>query len=390
MKLRRIALFGPRFLNPMNFYLDILFGLKRGFDALGVEAYVGSSHMDPAALRVFCRHYQPDVVFEINRTRTDLPDLAREIIHVAWLQDFRLHDKDVTKLSSDSEITYFIIQPEQMGYSHEVRGHWDILLPGTDPTVYYPEELQELSDFSMAGYIPPPFTAEVWNKVLITNEATGRTLTVGNLATLLAENTDFCHANLDVRQIRAIVQGAMEAFVGGPLGVEVPSAIMALFDEVLLRMLDRTTLINGVLRVSKSLRIFGPPAWSLWPEFKPYHMGYLENVHDLRRAYRTTRVNLHNGRLGQHFRVLDCMASGGFILLNQTRYSNARGGSREAFEPGVHFGEYDFAHVADVAREWLADHERRNRVRKQATEAVLAGHTWKHRAQTILADLARL
>ena len=79
MKPLKVALFAE----TSSYYIDMLFGLARGFESLEVETYVGTSQLSPQELYTFCRQYKPSVVFELNRSRTDLPDLDQDILHRA-------------------------------------------------------------------------------------------------------------------------------------------------------------------------------------------------------------------------------------------------------------------------------------------------------------------
>jgi hypothetical protein len=389
MRPRRLALFAPLPPFPPNFYLDLLFGMKRGFEALGVDTYVGTSLLPSPVLKVFSNQYRPDVVLEINRVRNKVPDLPKAVLHVAWMQDVRVNEQRSTEEPSESEITYFIVDPEVMGYPPGARGKKAILFPGTDTSVYFPDDKEPVSDFSFLGYIPGPLLPPMLNMVIFEHPIKGK-LTMGDLVQDLGARAELRHENFDLRDIHACVKMGLERFLGEPLGMEVPDPILTLFDTVVIRILDRRALLEAVLRVSRSLRIYGPESWQHWPEFKPYHLGYLDDVREMRDVYGTTRVNLHNGRLGQHYRVLDCMASGGFLLVNQCRHERDAGGIRRTFEPGTHYVPYTLDTLSDVAREVLADEALRRRIGKQAFEAVSAHHTWKHRAQQILSDLAEL
>jgi glycosyltransferase involved in cell wall biosynthesis len=91
-----------------------------------------------------------------------------------------------------------------------------------------------------------------------------------------------------------------------------------------------------------------------------------------------------------HGRVLDCMATGGTILVSRSLWSGTPFGLDAYFEPGRHYIEYDFDTLAAVAAEALADEPRRRRIGAAAAEAVRAGHTWRDRAAQIVEDARAL
>ena len=156
------------------------------------------------------------------------------------------------------------------------------------------------------------------------------------------------------------------------------------------RLLDRETLINGVLRVSDSLELYGP-GWNMHPEFNSYAKGVIDTQDGLLDVYRRSRINLANNThgLGLHSRTLECMAVGGFVFTHESPHDNKPGGMLTSFEPGVHYGVFTPENLHEEAHRWLADDARRTQVGRQAAEVVRQRHCWHHRAQQILEDLRR-
>lgn len=386
MKPLRIALFAPGVVMPPNVYLDQLFGLKRGFEKAGVETYVGTQLLDPQVLKTFIRHYHPDVLLEINRTRSKLPELPRSITHVAWIQDYRFQGELLIGERSQSDVTFFIIEPTILGYQYD--GHQGVLSPGVNEAVFFPEELKTLSDFSFLGYIPSPITEEERSRLLIADDAEKSvSVSFGQVVDGLMGRPEMLQGNFDYWKIHAAIHEVVENLTGKPLAEPLPQEVLGFFDERLVRILERRAVLQALLRVSTSFRIFGPNTWKSWPDFEPYYGQYLDDQADMRRVFQSTCVNLHSSGLGMHFRVLDCMASGGVVLVNETPRQSQPGGLAQHFEPGGHYVPYTPGNVDEIARELLFNESRCKKIAKAAANEVLARHTWTHRAKQILSVL---
>ena len=386
MKPRRVALFAPGISMPPNVYLDQLFGLKRGFEKEGVETYVGTQLLDPQVLKTFVRHYHPDVILEINRTRSKLPDLPRSIVHIAWIQDYRFQEELLIGDRSQSEVTFFIIEPTILGYRFD--GHQGVLSPGVSETIFFPEKLETLSDFSFLGYIPPPITEEERNRPLPVGNADGSlSVSFGQVVDQLMGRPEMLQSSFDYWKIHAAIHEVVENLIGCPPAAPLSQEVLGFFDERLVRILERRAVLQALLRVSTSFRIFGPHTWKSWPDFESYYGGYLDDQADMRRVYQSTCVNLHSSGLGMHFRVLDCMASGGVVLVNESPRQSQPGGLAQHFEPGGHYVPYPAGKVDEVARELLLDEPRRKKIAQAAANEVRAKHTWIHRVKQILSVL---
>jgi hypothetical protein len=172
----------------------------------------------------------------------------------------------------------------------------------------------------------------------------------------------------------------------------VPTSLMWTIENDIMRAMARAAVVNAAVSVSPSLRLYGIGHWHTYPEFGPYYRGEAVTETEVRRIYRSTRINLHNAMTQMHSRVLDCMASGSVILVNKM-LRNDRGEPdclRAHFEPGVHYFEFGGDDFAEQARKLLANDDLRRDVGEAAAAAVRAKHTWSHRVDQILADLTRL
>ncbi len=387
MKIDRIALFST----DHPFYVDMLFGLARGFESIGVDTNVMTQLPRTETLNSFCRQYRPSAVLEINRSRSELPRFPEEIPHICWFQDY---NEGRNREPSASDITYYLTDPHSLGFPVNESRLSGYLLPGVDETRYFYGERERQSDLSFIGYIPQPIPKSVLDTAFIDIEALGRSLTHREIFDVIIDRVNRPdYINLEVPEIRELVYSE----TARRLGIQrehlpgFPPEIMDWFDRRLLRMHDRRRLLKSALNVSESMRIYGTIEWREWPEFARYYRGYLSNQDDIRAVFQTTGINLHNNPngFGMHFRVLECMASGGCIMVNRGRSDDDEAGINAFFEPGVHYVPYTFNDCEAVCREHLPDTERARRIGREASRLVHAEHTWTHRARQIVGDLAQ-
>ena len=156
------------------------------------------------------------------------------------------------------------------------------------------------------------------------------------------------------------------------------------------RLLDRRKMLNEVLKISSSLKLFGP-GWNQHVEYAPYAGGIIRDAQRLFNVYRESRINLANNThgVGLHSRTLECMAVGGFILMHQSPHDEKPGGIQTSFIPGVHYGQFSPQNLREEALRWLANPSGRQQAGLRAVAVIRAKHCWRHRAEQILRDLQR-
>ena len=89
----------------------------------------------------------------------------------------------------------------------------------------------------------------------------------------------------------------------------------------LVRRVQRERLMDRLVEICTgrgwSLRIAGEN-WDMSPKFKPYCVGYVPPGAELARFCRRSRINVHtNGDSNIHVHVLECLASGSFVLAEE-------------------------------------------------------------------------
>lgn len=382
--IKRLALFTSR---PTVINAAFFSAMKRGFSQLGVEVEGGPLALSDRAMLTFCREFRPDAVMELNRTRHHLPSLPREIPHIAWICDPVNHHGN---RFHGSEILYgmghhwFPDPPAR--YGARVVG-W--LPPGYCPESYFFEEREEESDFSFVGQLSPPWTEAELNRPM--SPKGGKSPTFGEILNAFHScQSELCHPDhyLDVLEV-PFAQLEELLLARGLRMEDLDQSLVYDLTIRMARMHNRSRLMDQVMAHSASIRFYGSEGWARWPRYAPCHGGYLERPEQLRQVYQTTRINLHEG-VFLHFRLLDCMASGGFLFYRERRWKPDPEMGPPIFQPGVHYVSFNDGNLRDKTRYYLDHPEERRRIAGEAAREVARHHTWRSRAQRILQDLDRL
>ncbi|EKD38830.1 MAG: hypothetical protein ACD_75C00595G0001, partial [uncultured bacterium] len=152
------------------------------------------------------------------------------------------------------------------------------------------------------------------------------------------------------------------------------------------RIKIRQTTIDSVMPISRNIRIYGPDNWEKWPEYNPFYQRFIDNPHELRDIYQSTRLNLHEG-VSLHMRLLDCFASGGCLLyLNPDERANTGKGILFFFEEGEHYLKAEEDDFTTQVKEYLANKELCDKIGLNASRIIHSEHTWQHRAQKVVKD----
>jgi len=364
---------------PSEFYAYLLKGLSQGFKTQGYPCNWLNVHLDQGQLAAWVRRTNACAVIEINRVLGTDVDWPAGVAHCAWIQDYRAYGKLVASDLGLSDHLYFIVQPSVFGIDVPAERAWSILSPGVRTERPPSAEPTAERDFCFAGFIPAPPDANAVFSLM----PDGRPVTLGDfLAQFPVEALQQSQTSLKISN--AAIDDTCARIGCAPVAKH---TVRAFFDEDLVRIYERRKVLEAVLGVSHSLDIYGPPTWKQWAQFAGHYRGHVTDPRELDRVFQTTRVNLHNGILTMHFRVLDCLAAGAFIMVNDTPLDHLPGGIRTQLEPGRHYGSYQINNAAAAAKSYLADKEARQRIAAEGRREMLAAHTWAHRAAQVLRDL---
>ena len=380
-KAKKLALFLPR-TNP--FYTALFFAMKRGFERCGLEVIGWTELPAEETLLELIRQFQPDVIFEMNRTRNDIPGLPATIKHVAWIVD--TNGRPIGEFSG-SEIIYFIGAPwvESACCGENTLVDW--LAPGTDPDHYYPGAADNKTDFSFIGHMPLPWSEDEPNRLIWQDDQ--HQIRFGQLVKNCERLWQSINlTGFDNDRYLATAEKILSDLAGE--NIEISDRVIR-YDLGCraVRTMNRASLIEQLLSFTDSLSLYGPDNWCAWERFAPYYNSFLQSPDEMRLVYQQSHLNLHEG-VGMHFRSIDCMASGSVLFYRSGPDDQTIGGINNYFEAGQHFISFTPEAMEYEAQALLTDRKRLHKMGQEAAREVHTHHTWQCRAEQVLADLATL
>jgi len=375
----RIALMMPK---DTAFYRQLAIQMGRGFQQEGWTVVTGYSLLTGAALIQFCEEFKPDVLFEMNRPRCDIPELPLNIRHIAWIVDTNGRANDYFV---GSEITYYWGANWFLSRPKSAYGFSAWLPPGVCSVDYRYGTQDKVCDFSYVGHMPQPWSQQEKDRIV----------SKGLLKIQFGELLEDLERMLIKNNLRGFSNDdylAMAESLIGSLGAEIADLDDALRYDLgcrIVRQHTRQTITSLALKSSSSVAFYGSKGWLAWPAYKAYYKGFLTQAKQLRDVYQTSRINLHDG-VGIHFRTMDCMGSGGLLFYLGSADDDAFGGMHTFFEPDKHFVRVDTESFSDKADFYLRHPKLRQKIAQSASALVHAKHSWRQRASTVIKDLAAL
>lgn len=329
-----------------------------------------------------------DIVFDVNRSRPGW--LPQNIVHVAWVQDFRPGTTPYYgERKGGSDLIYAMADPDALGLSPDyIDG---VLLTGIDKVLLsYPAQNTTI-DFSLCGYIPPPLDQFIFPEVRWPGPVSFGV---------------FCHYEMD--KIYTPLTGTLR-------GSEYIKMLHKLFVKTLSenyeidiindawkrlvhsvgywiidypRRIDRVKVAELALSVSKNC-VFQGDNWCKYQQFKKVSEPHTKEQYRLLRVYAKSKINLHTNShgFGLHSRVLEAMAVRGFIMTHTVVGNHQVGLLSKAFEPEVHFGEFTVDTFAERSRFWLENNGAREKAIAESRKIIASQHLWEHRGAQVLKDL---
>ena len=378
-----MAIFGLDFPNIIN----QIMGLRAGFQQLGVDVLAAWPHPNALVLENVLDGFRPDFVFEINRSRNQIPEIDDEFVHVCWMQDIQSLGERLDVDFGGSDLAYFMLPPSASGYPTKLDGAVSHLMAATDPDIFTAATEHPIFDFSFVGQIFAPISEQLRaTPIIVRGENCG---TYGDVFDRFEEK-GISHSTHTATETLGELVDFVRSRCPDANAAMIDDTTKNIFDEYLPRMSERSRILKMALGISTKVGFFGTGPWDEWPDFRNHFGGYVNRPRKMATIFRRTKVNLHNGGGTMVCRVLDCMATGSAIMVGKGRWDGTMYGLDHYFEAGSHYYGYDFDTFDDVARTALEDDEGRRRVAAAAADAVRAGHTWHHRAEQILRDVAAL
>lgn len=336
--------------------------------------------VDKRALQRSLADFRPDVLLFLDRFRSQFADLLpKHLPSLAWFLDEipQLRDPATVASQQPHDLT-FAWSPSltdalaRCGYPHVAT------LPfAANPDTYGRNDDDAAEEASVAFIthlsLPPD-----------------ETYAPGFVAAIGAELARHAAIPSGWNELRPLVE-----VVAGELGVALDDARR----ETLICIANAVGRHHDRLRIAETLQDAGVPlacygrGWAELPRFAAQARGLVPPGDALRRVYRRHKVVLHiNIRCNMHPRVLEGMLAGGFVLARSDgAYDTAPGGIAECFDLERELCLFsDLDDLVAKARRAFTDEPWRRSFIVAGRERVLGSHTYRHRAEAMLAELRRV
>ncbi|WP_190303186.1 MULTISPECIES: glycosyltransferase family protein [Methylomonas] len=361
--------------NP--WYWSVAAQIAQGFSALGLQASYYCGTLTEAELAGWVACHKPQLIFDMNCSRADRPGLGSDIFHICWVVDFNGRSLEAF---AGSDITYLFAAEWLQSCGSRENYHW--LPPGVSAECYFPQAGAFSHIASFVGHIPKP-----WSEAELQ-----RNIAAGDRVLRFADVLPMLEDTLTRHKSRYVVQADYNALLSElatqHFGVNIRFGAVLDYDLSgrLIRLLNRRALVDQLVEI-EGLAIYGPDNWALWPQYRPFYQRFLSSVDELRAVYNQSQINFHEG-CSMHFRVVDAMACRSLLFVKNHGYHEGDAGLDRFFEPGVHYVAFQAENLIELYQYYSNNTNLADKVRDAAFQAITAQHTWRHRAEQIIEDLA--
>ncbi|MBD9362047.1 glycosyltransferase family protein [Methylomonas fluvii] len=367
---------------PRNtlWYQGVARQIARGFRAFDIEVSFHCGLLDEADLLQWINNYNPQLIFEMNRPRGDISFLPRHIVHICWVVDF--NGRPITDFNG-SDITYLFGPKWIEKFPFNSFYRW--FGPGACEQEYFPEACEFKYQSSFIGHIPRPWSPGELSRNISSND---KRLLFSEVLPELEKNFIEFKSRLKIPEDYVdILYDIAENVFGSEVVLD--NVLKYDLSGRLIRLLNRQQLLDKILDIT-NLAIFGPANWLEWPNYKNCYHRFLETSEEMRWVYCRSRFNFHENGNGMHFRVMDCMASGGLIFIPKGEYDDRTGGIKNFFMSDKHYVEFDIGDLEDKYQFYVNNPRQAQKIRYSAAVIIRENHTWTHRVKSILDDLMYL
>jgi hypothetical protein len=363
-----------------SFFLHLITSVAGGFAAHGCRVAMRAGRQDPEKIENWARNNGISIIFDINQMIRGGGGWSPGLLYISWLESAYWNENGeryYLLANEAADWSYFLFNPAKFGNLVPKTRPWSILSPGvTARTIFIPKDFVR-PDISFAGFIP----RKHFGNPVVARKSTGEVIHLDEFLT-------HCPPELHDQSTFSLegIHG-MLAEVCAKLDCGLFGSAVTIFEETLNRSHERSQMMNAAIGVTRNVAIHGAETWRGWEEFSPYYKGLIQDPRQLDPLYAASRINLHNGTLNLHFRVFDCLAAGGFMLILKTPQDDQPGELESVFQPGEHYDNFEISNAGDVMKRYLDDPVERNRIAREGRRLVLEKHTWAHRVESILHDV---
>lgn len=364
-----------------DFYIGLYYDMKNGFEEAGCIVEGNYEYLESNELLQKIDHFNPDFVFEMNRTKSEIANFPQDLVHVCWLVDY--WERTPSQING-SDILYLFSKPWMNLHDNFNGKILSILYPATNTDKYFIKNNNSVVlSMIMLGHIPKPWTEKELNREIKFDK--GRTLLFSQLLkyiqifTISPEGYEdiypYLEYKLEVEEIQKYLDGVIHYDI----------------DARAFREARRFYVVNNTLKFFPNINLYGNKNWLLRDEFKSRYKGYLSTREKMNDAFNQHRFLLQDNSI-PHFRVFDAMAAGLIVLKPSSKdFGFADEYADFDFREGTEIFTYDLKNIQEVIERIMnLSVEDIMNTQYKIREKIKQSHTWKHRAQQVLIDVSKL
>jgi len=348
------------------FYTNLFYSIKRGFEEANCLIEGEPKLLNSNDLRKKIFSFKPDFVLEINRTKSEIVNFPKGVLHVGWL--FDVWGKETQDLYSDIIYTF--------GYNWlnifpKINAKYKTCLPpATDASIYKALNIKKSYDFSFLGHIPKPWADKELQRIIGYNK--NKTLYFKDILPPLEKQRLAKDNTLNLETFQKKHNFTFLKDLETSLLYDIGTRIY--------RQKNRMHFLNLIEKISTSIVIYGTN-WNLYEKYVPYYKGYLDDPSKINEAIQSSKIMLHDNH-NFHFRILDAMASGTPVMIASPR-KNSDNLELFGLKKNIDYLEIDIFSNSSIE----FPHQELETISTNARRNVMQNHLWVHRAQTILDDV---
>lgn len=358
------------------FYTQLFLQIKEGFEQAGLEVIGGPNLLQDEELLQLVEKHKPLFVFEMNRSKNEIENFPKEVIHVCWLVDFwgrkhhEIEGSDILYCWANSWVEHFL--------NNSANKNVFFLPPATSSNIYKPMDLPKVNDFLFLGHIPNPWSSKELNRKV--GRIGSKTAVFKDILPLIEffvlnkEVSISCHEFLKQNQV------ILDECLDKTIEYDISSRTF--------RQVRREAFIKLFLREGYLLSIFGSENWLNYDSFKEFYKGYIDEPRSINQELAKTNILLHDGNY-PHFRTFDAMAAKCCVAACEAPFSHKNPWMDLDFKEDEDYLKVDiFSKCVDF--ENFNNKRLLNDIAHNAYNKVKKSHLWVHRAETILLDIEKL
>lgn len=364
-----------------DFYRGLYEDIKAGFEEANCIVEGGYEYLKSEELLQKIDIFKPDFVFEMNRTKEEIENFPKDVIHICWLVDY--WERKPSQIQG-SDILYLFSKPWLKLHLNFNGKILDTLYAGTNINKY---DIQynsiTTSSMLMLGHLPKPWTIKELNRQIALEK--GKVFLFSELLIYIQKFTinpegyediyPYLENKLHIKNIQKYIDGVMHYDI----------------DARAFREARRYHVVSNALKSFPNMSLYGNDNWLLRDEFKSKYKGYLSTREEMNNVFNQHTFLLQDNSI-PHFRVFDAMAAGLIVLKpSNTEFGFDNEYLKFDFKEDEEIYTYNLNNIQETINKIKKlPKEKIANLRFQIREKIKLAHTWKHRAVKIITDVSKL